>query len=459
MMVWIIETLIATTVLMIAVLAVREPVARRFGAHAAYALWLAPALRMILPPLPADWFGKAIPSFKALGPVTHAITVTSQSQVNGPMIALGLWAVGTALFFGWHMLRYVRFADIAQASAQWLYADGRVEVASSPLISSPVAFGLLWKTVMVPADFTARYDTTEQRLALAHELTHHRRMDLPANMAALAMLSCHWFNPIAHMAYRAFRVDQESACDAQVLCSASAQERHAYGSALFKSATSAAPLAACAMDGAATLKARLVRIGSASSLSKRTPLAIMPLLLAGPLVTASLATAVVAPSKRIVALPAPIAVAEVTSTAVTAKEHQAAAAPKVEAKPDPVAKKAPLELARLVPVSTEPGPAVQVAEGEAANMAPAPALPMMSTLASTCQSAQSQQVFTQQMGDRRVTIITCDDMIQLRTNAKTTEALLQTRTEVEHMDNLTLEQRAVVIQGIDRVLSGLLPLS
>jgi hypothetical protein len=116
------------------------------------------------------------------------------------------------------------------------------------------------KSVIVPADFEHRYDAQEQRLAVAHELTHHDRHDVPVNFAALAVLSLHWWNPVAHFAHRAFRLDQEAACDAIVLDGASADERHAYGSALFKSAMGQVPLAACAMGATTTLKARLRRI-------------------------------------------------------------------------------------------------------------------------------------------------------------------------------------------------------
>ncbi|MEY4889909.1 MAG: hypothetical protein RIQ75_1039 [Pseudomonadota bacterium] len=65
--------------------------------------------------------------------------------------------------------------------------------------------------VVVPADFADRYDAAEQRFALAHEVTHHRRGDLIANFAGLAVLALHWFNPVAHIAWRAFRMDQEPA--------------------------------------------------------------------------------------------------------------------------------------------------------------------------------------------------------------------------------------------------------
>ena len=42
---WLIEGLIASTVLMVAVLALRAPVRKAFGADIAYALWLLPVLR------------------------------------------------------------------------------------------------------------------------------------------------------------------------------------------------------------------------------------------------------------------------------------------------------------------------------------------------------------------------------------------------------------------------------
>ena len=49
---WAIEALIASAALMVAVLLLRGPVRRSFGPDVAYALWLLPVLRLLLPPLP-----------------------------------------------------------------------------------------------------------------------------------------------------------------------------------------------------------------------------------------------------------------------------------------------------------------------------------------------------------------------------------------------------------------------
>ena len=52
---WAIETIVASTLLMLLVLALRGPVRKAFGPHMAYALWLLPLVRMLMPPLPASW--------------------------------------------------------------------------------------------------------------------------------------------------------------------------------------------------------------------------------------------------------------------------------------------------------------------------------------------------------------------------------------------------------------------
>ena len=124
-------------------------------------------------------------------------------------------------------------------------------------VLGPFAAGIFLKTVVLPEDYRRRYATDELRLAIEHELQHHRRCDMSANFAALVVLALHWWNPIAYFAHRAFRADQELACDALVLARATPAERHAYGAALLKSACDRLPVAACALGAGDDLKRRL----------------------------------------------------------------------------------------------------------------------------------------------------------------------------------------------------------
>jgi beta-lactamase regulating signal transducer with metallopeptidase domain len=279
---WAIEALAASTLLMLVVLAVRGPVARRFGAQAAYMLWLLPALRMILPRLPeAAQRVKALPIHidvarlvatatlareAASEPVPSA--VASRPPFDWTTVGLALWLGGAAAYLAWQLGRHHRFMSIALEKAGPGTLRGGIRVRLSPVVSGPLAAGIFHRHILLPEDFEQRYSGAEQRLALAHELAHHRRGDLIANGAALAMLALHWFNPIAHWAYRAFRSDQELACDATVL-GAAPESRADYGRALIKSARAGMPeTAACALGPATELKRRITMI--ANSTGNRT---------------------------------------------------------------------------------------------------------------------------------------------------------------------------------------------
>lgn len=274
MIAWAIETLVATSLLMLLVLLVRAPVRRAFGPHIAYALWLLPAARMLLPPLPEGWRSHGVaPLAQAseawivqwVEPATVAATIAapavpaSSDPLPWGLILASAWAIGAVGFLGWHIVSHGRFcASIRRrARATGRVADGRVEVIESDAASGPIAFGVLRKTIAFPRDFADRYDAVERDLALAHELGHHARGDLIANWVALAILALHWFNPLAWRAFRAFRADQEMACDALVLAGRPPSLRQAYGRAIVKSAHGGAVSAACHLHTINELKGRL----------------------------------------------------------------------------------------------------------------------------------------------------------------------------------------------------------
>jgi len=277
---WMLETLVASTLLMLVVLALRGPVARRFGSHAAYLLWLLPALRMVLPRLPESAIPVAkVPAHLDLAKLIAAAALrANQAPASAPTQALAqpqiaidwlsiglmLWLGGAAAYLAWQLGRHHRFMGIALEHADTGFLRGGIKVRLSPVVSGPLAAGIFHRHILLPEDFERRYTGAEQQLALAHELAHHRRGDLIANGAALVMLALHWFNPVAHWAYRAFRADQELACDATVLVAAP-ESRSDYGRALIKSAAAGMPgAAACALGPATELKRRMKMLASST---------------------------------------------------------------------------------------------------------------------------------------------------------------------------------------------------
>jgi beta-lactamase regulating signal transducer with metallopeptidase domain len=247
---------------MLLVLAIRRPFAALFGAGPAYALWLLPTLRLVAPPLPG-WSAVALPS---LIPPQTVILIAEDVAApvppdGGPgqwvSILLAAWAAGAAAFILWQIWTYRRFLRGVERDARSLGMHRGVGLVESAAVEGPLSFGLLRRRIVVPSDFEHRYSAEERALALDHEAVHHRRLDLWWNHLGLLILALNWFNPVAWLAFRAFRADQELACDAAVAAKADPGARHDYACALVKSASRPGLIAACPLNHADQLKRRL----------------------------------------------------------------------------------------------------------------------------------------------------------------------------------------------------------
>lgn len=292
------QTSLAVAVLFALVLLVRRPFARQFGAKAAYALWLVPLARLFMPPMPANWslFGwlvaptdSAEPAMSAPTMVLHRVdgpatemTVTAEAiappvpaelppmhvvpapaepglleSAMGvlPHLVVPLWIAGIALMLGLAWRRQAVFhqlirddsapaSDAVNEMAHEIAAILKVrrgfDVRTSLLNGSPLVTGLKRPVILLPEWFEADYSPREQRDALTHELMHVKRGDLFALQAAQIVLALQWFNPLAYLSIRAFRIDQEAACDADVL-RAGTSSAFSYGRTLVKAARLAGP--------------------------------------------------------------------------------------------------------------------------------------------------------------------------------------------------------------------------
>ena len=287
------QTSLAVAMLFGIVLLVRRRFARHFGAKAAYALWLVPLARLFMPPLPANMslFGalaptEAVPAaplpvaepvFIQAPAVAHApastvppppaiewtSTTTAVSEpslldsmlASLPSLLLPVWITGIVLVLGfawWRQSVFHRLIEgdsddasptvheMASEIALSLKLRRDFDVRTSLLNGSPLVTGLKRPVVLLPAWFESDYSPREQRDALTHELMHVKRGDLFALQLAQLVLALQWFNPLAHLALRAFRIDQEAACDADVL-RAGTSSAFAYGQTLVKAARLAGP--------------------------------------------------------------------------------------------------------------------------------------------------------------------------------------------------------------------------
>jgi len=342
---WLLHTLVATSALMLLVLAVREPVRKRFGSRVAYGLWLIPVARLFMPTL-THTVERSVPATTSLPlfasePVWMAHVATPApslfEQAGGwPTLAFVLWLGGAAALFLSRMIAFQRDRrDMLRASTGEARI-GPVRLVRSAEISSPVALGILRPIIAVPADFERLYGKRERRLVLEHELAHHRSGDLIANLFAFVLLCLQWFNPLAWVAHAAFRFDQEAACDARVLDKAQPADRASYGRAIAKAASGRALLFASALDHPTSLQRRLQSMLRSPSRTRR---------IAGRLLIAAAAVAALpltaSHAVQYIDVPAPAAPVLPAERVASAATVVAAAVVKPAAAARPVARPAP----------------------------------------------------------------------------------------------------------------------
>ena len=242
---WAGETILSVTILMAIVMLIRRPVGQIFGPQIAYLLWAIPAARMLMPVWTITV--EAPPETVALTTDMSAPFVFTEEMLatvqqgpayyEQPLFWFTLWLGGAALFMIYQLGSYIAQRDQLLADAVPMGEAGNIQMIEVAEINSPFAFGLIRKYIALPIGFDHRYTHAQRALILQHEIAHHRAGDLWVNAAALTVLSLHWFNPVAWLAWRQFRFDQEAACDARVISHQPVRQKQLYSAAIAKTAT------------------------------------------------------------------------------------------------------------------------------------------------------------------------------------------------------------------------------
>ena len=195
------------------VLAARRLTLRRFGASCAYLCWALLPLLLLVPCLPHAQATQALlQPLAALSDGQVALAALSMRQASSGLAsaAVGLWLLGAGAFAIVVGLRQRSFMASLQAeigTMQW----------RSPAQTGPALVGLWRPRLVLPQDFERCFCAAERALILAHEEVHRRRHDNLWNLLATVMCGLQWFNPLAWLAWRRMRADQELSCDAAVL--------------------------------------------------------------------------------------------------------------------------------------------------------------------------------------------------------------------------------------------------
>jgi TonB family protein len=259
---------------LVLILVARKPVLKLFGAIHAYRLWLLPALWAPLYFLDWSWVqAGVVPTWvtdtvatvpvnlmssavqwlpdRVAGPLPTAhdevvVMAATTRSINWQAVFAGLWLAGVLALLTRQALRWRFFLSHIHVYGVPVPERERSAITERVTISarvplymlaghrSPALLGVIKPMLLLPADFMAAYDSDQRHLILSHESVHLQRRDNLWNLCAWSLKVIFWFNPLAHLAYRYYRADQELSCDALALAHSSASQRRRYAATLLE---------------------------------------------------------------------------------------------------------------------------------------------------------------------------------------------------------------------------------
>ena len=272
------EVLVSSTVLILALAALRWLLRGKIDPRLQYALWLLAALRLLLPvPLvssPVSVMNAAAdvpvavqrltapedrrapqPAAEA-APAQPAAAAEAQVQTKEKLpvrtILKTAWLAGAAILAGVMLAQNLRFLRKLRRVRQPLAcAESPIPVWLVPGLPSPCLAGLFRPEIYLTPEAAA--DPATLGFVLRHELAHFRAKDQLWSLVRLVCQCVYWFDPFVWLAAALARRDCELACDARVLRGLDGESRAAYGRALLGLVT-ARPGGGQLLSGATTMQ-------------------------------------------------------------------------------------------------------------------------------------------------------------------------------------------------------------
>lgn len=160
-----------------------------------------------------------------------------------------VWIGGMALMALSSIISYIRLRRqmlicVKKDDNIWL-CDG---------IKSPFILGIIKPKIYVPSHLNEE----EQRVVVAHEQAHIKRLDHLFKPLGFLILTIHWFNPLVWVAYALLCRDIEGACDERVVKKMSGEDKKLYSSTLLSCSAPRHMLTACPVAfGEVSVKGRV----------------------------------------------------------------------------------------------------------------------------------------------------------------------------------------------------------
>jgi len=277
-----IEWIISSSVLILAVLLLRLLLGRYIGNRLQYSLWVLVLLRLLIPfsvmespagagqmvsglteqPVIQVAVGNldpqqrydaavsevlaahdfAVEDYAALpeeqqNSITHTYRQEIQQKVesfdtaySAAQVLRAVWLVGVVIMGLWLLTANVRFGGKLRRSRKKYSGSFSVPVYTAA-VETPCLFGLFRPAIYLPECIG---DEKTVAHILTHEQTHYRHWDHIWAAARCLCLALHWYNPLVWVAVKVSRTDSELACDEGALAVLGEEQRSDYGRTLIE---------------------------------------------------------------------------------------------------------------------------------------------------------------------------------------------------------------------------------
>lgn len=151
------------------------------------------------------------------------------SYLAGVALVLGYRAVGALMLRGVQRRTFAadtRATDFAARLRERLGIRRCIRVHVSKAVAVPMTWGVYKPVLLLPAE-AAQWTDVDLRAALEHEMAHIRHHDAACRWLATLACALWWPQPLVWLAARAWRIEQERACDDAAVRSGADPARYA----------------------------------------------------------------------------------------------------------------------------------------------------------------------------------------------------------------------------------------
>lgn len=219
---------------------------RRSSASLRYTMWTCALAALLVLPL-ASWIGPVVkmPVRRSAwrrataAPIverTETVVVQGRRPVSVPLPIM-IWIAGMVAMLARIALGHWRVRSLFGKAEEvrdprWLELVREIEPGRSVILKRstatdvPLSYGLFRAVVLLPGE-ADNWGDERRRIVLSHEMIHARRLDLLWSLVVHCALAAHWFNPLAWLAAKQFRREQERSCDDAVVMAGTASAVYA----------------------------------------------------------------------------------------------------------------------------------------------------------------------------------------------------------------------------------------